>query len=445
MTNVTPIRTAAETSLIDSFAAAKDGLPGTAPMVRQREAAMAAFAASGLPHRRVEAWKYTDWRGMLREAAPLALRPSTADIARAIAAPAALSSADATVVSIVNGHFSGISGAALPAGISILPLAEALASGHADLDLMGHLAVAADNAALGLNTAFMSDGAVIRVAAGVAVSSPLVLRTITDSEAALSTSVRFLVVLEAGSSLTLVESCETRGAAHQPNTALEALIADNAHLTHLRGTDHDADAIVMASLIVDLGARAHLTSVSLALSGAVQRNQSFVRFGGADARMTVNGGTFVQGRQHTDNTLVIDHAEPGGISRELFRTVIDGRATGVFQGKITVRQKAQQTDGRMASNAVLLSEDATMMNKPELEIFADDVQCAHGATCGALDDDLLFYLMARGLPRHEAEALMIESFVGEVLEPVAHEGLREVLGARIADWLTLRGAALANG
>jgi len=142
-----------------------------------------------------------------------------------------------------------------------------------------------------------------------------------------------------------------------------------------------------------------------------------------------------------DTTLVVDHQAPGCESRELFRAVVDGEGTGVFQGKIVVRQAAQKTDGRMASNAILLSDDATMNNKPELEIFADDVQCAHGATCGALDDDLLFYLQARGLPRAEAEAIMVQAFLGEVLEMVSDEAVRDKLNGLVADWLAARARA----
>ena len=146
----------------------------------------------------------------------------------------------------------------------------------------------------------------------------------------------------------------------------------------------------------------------------------------------------LKGRQHADTTLLIDHAEPGGESRELFKNVLDGEATGVFQGKIIVRPVAQKTDGRMMSQAVLLSEGASMYNKPELEIFADDVQCGHGATCGALDEDLLFYLRARGLPKPEAEALMLQAFVGGALETIAHEGVRAVLEDVTAAWLAAR-------
>jgi Fe-S cluster assembly protein SufD len=143
----------------------------------------------------------------------------------------------------------------------------------------------------------------------------------------------------------------------------------------------------------------------------------------------------LNGRQHADSTLLIDHAAPHGESRELFKTAIDGDATGVFQGKIIVQPHAQKTDGRMMSSALLLSEGGTMNNKPELEIFADDVQCGHGATCGQLDEDLLFYLMARGLPRPEAENLMVQAFLGEALEAVEHEGAREALLEMVASWL----------
>ena len=149
----------------------------------------------------------------------------------------------------------------------------------------------------------------------------------------------------------------------------------------------------------------------------------------------------IKGEQHADTTLVVDHAVPACNSRELFRTIIDDEATGVFQGKIIVRPKAQKSDGRMMSAAVLLSEAGTMNNKPELEIFADDVQCAHGATCGALDDDLLFYLMARGLPRSEAEALMVQAFLGEAMELVEHEQLREALNGIAEEWLRARAKA----
>jgi Fe-S cluster assembly protein SufD len=137
--------------------------------------------------------------------------------------------------------------------------------------------------------------------------------------------------------------------------------------------------------------------------------------------------------------LVVDHAAPGCESREVFKSVLDGESRGVFQGKIVVRPEAQKTDGRMMTQALLLSDNAEADNKPELEIFADDVQCGHGATAGRLDDNLLFYLMARGIPAKEAEALLIQAFVGEAVDGIAHTGLREVLMGRVEAWLKARG------
>jgi Fe-S cluster assembly protein SufD len=168
------------------------------------------------------------------------------------------------------------------------------------------------------------------------------------------------------------------------------------------------------------------------------RHQVFLAFAGEHSRANVNGATMLNGKQHADTTLLLDHAAAHCESRELFKTVIDDEATGVFQGKIIVRPHAQKTDGRMMSAALLLSEGGTMNNKPELEIFADDVQCGHGATCGALDEDLLFYLMARGLPRAEAESLMVQAFLGQAVEMIDHEPTREALVAMVENWLRSR-------
>jgi Fe-S cluster assembly protein SufD len=173
----------------------------------------------------------------------------------------------------------------------------------------------------------------------------------------------------------------------------------------------------------------------------VVRNQVFLRFAGEGATATIRGAALIKGRQHVDTTLVVDHALPGGTSRELYKAVLDGESHSVFQGKIIVRPDAQKTDGRMMTQALLLSETAEADNKPELEIFADDVQCGHGATAGALNGDLLFYLMARGIAKAEAEALLIEAFVGEAIEGIEPEGLKDVLMAAAAQWLAARGRA----
>ncbi len=171
------------------------------------------------------------------------------------------------------------------------------------------------------------------------------------------------------------------------------------------------------------------------------RNQLFLNFDGEDTVAAVGGASLLKGRQHADTTLVATHIARGCQSRELFKSVLDDEAHAVFQGRIVVRPGAQQTDGKMMTRALLLSDRAEADNKPELEIFADDVQCGHGATAGALDDELKFYLLARGIPPAEAEALLIQAFVGEAIEGIEHAGLREALIDQVARWLAARAGA----
>jgi Fe-S cluster assembly protein SufD len=423
---VTPIKTAAETALVQHFEASKAALPGP---VAARDAAFAHAAAKGLPHRRVEAWKYTDLRALMREAAPLAAKPTDAVAKAALAKPFAVQGCE---ISFVDGHH--VATGKPPNGVTVTTLAAALANGHADLAHIGALGITKGDAALAL-----SDGAIIRVAKGVAVAEPLVLRFVTTSIQASATALRSLVVVEEGASVTVVESHEfAHATGHQPNTVLEMIIGARAEVTHLRLTDLPATGIALSTLTADIGDEASFNSLNVAIQGGVQRHQMLVRFSGKDAKCQVNGLAALKGSQHADHTLLVEHANTGGVSRELFRTVLDDKAVGVFQGKIIVLQAAQQTDGRMASNCVMLHDGPVMNNKPELEIFADDVACAHGATCGQLDANLLFYLMARGIGRREAENLMVESFLGETADAIAHEGLRALVTDRVAAWLAAR-------
>jgi Fe-S cluster assembly protein SufD len=168
------------------------------------------------------------------------------------------------------------------------------------------------------------------------------------------------------------------------------------------------------------------------------RNQVFVRFAGKETIAHICGASLLKGRQHADTTLFADHAAESCTSREIFKSVLDGESRGVFQGKILVQPHAQKTDAKMATHALLLSETAEADNKPELEIFADDVQCGHGATSGDLDEDLLFYLKARGIPPKDAEALLIQAFVGEAVEGIEHAGLRDALMEQVVGWLGQR-------
>ena len=438
--DVRPIRTAAEQALAEAFAAGKAGRAGDA-LAPQREAAFRRFEAEGLPHRRIEDWKYTDLRALMREAKPLAGPPDAAGIARAKNAGALARSADARRLVLVDGAFvPALSDlAALETGLTIVPMAQALATGDPQVVRVLGTVVPTDDVAAALNTAFMGDGVAVRLADGTRLARPIHLVFAFTATAAAAVFARSLVVVGNGARASLIESHEgPDDLDYQVNNALELVIGDDAHVDRVKIGLEGARALHISTLMAALGARARLNDLAFTTGGAVVRNQLLVRFAGERASALIGGASLLNGRQHVDTTLVVDHAARGGTSRELFKSVLDGQSRGVFQGKIIVRPGAQQTDGRMMTRALLLSGDAEADNKPELEIFADDVQCGHGATAGALDQDLLFYLKARGIPPHEAEALLIQAFVGEAIEAVEHEGLREALMGAAAAWLQAR-------
>jgi Fe-S cluster assembly protein SufD len=285
----------------------------------------------------------------------------------------------------------------------------------------------------------MGDGAVIRIAAGTAAGRPIHLLFVA-SEMPAATFTRSLVVVEKGARAMLIESYEgPSGSDYQVNAALEVFVGDEAHVDHVKLIGEGSDALHVSTLAAAIGARARFNTFTFTAGGAVVRNQLFLNFDGEDTVAGIRGSTLIKGKQHADTTLVVNHVARGCQSREMFKTVLDGEAHGIFQGRITVRQGAQKTDAKMMTRALLLSERAEADNKPELEIFADDVQCGHGATAGALDDELKFYLMARGIPAAEAEALLIRAFLGEAIDGIEHAGLREALMDSVANWLKARG------
>jgi Fe-S cluster assembly protein SufD len=433
-------KTRAETALAASFAAARPALPGAAAIAALREDAFRRFESDGLPHRRVEEWKYTDLRALMREALPLAGIPDAAAKARAKDAGAALASIEGRRIVFVDGAFvPELSDLAdLEPGLSIRSMAQALAT--ADPQLMGHIGkvVPTNDIAVALNTAFMGDGAMIHVAPGMALARPIHLVFVNVGREAVAVFARSLVVIGKGARAMLVESHEGTNE-HQVNTALELEVGDEAHVDHIKITGAGAGALHVSTLMAAIGAHARFNEFLFTAGAGVVRNQLFVRFAGEGTIAHICGANLLKGRQHVDTTLVADHAVADCTSREVFKSVLDGESRGVFQGKIIVRPHAQKTDAKMATHALLLSDTAEADNKPELEIFADDVQCGHGATSGDLDEDLLFYLRARGIPAKEAEALLIQAFVGEAVEEgIEHAGLRDALMDYVAAWLEAR-------
>ncbi len=437
---VATIKTAAETELAQVFALARGSLPGDDAVSAQREAAFGVFAKEGLPHRRVEDWKYTDLRALMREAKPLAPPPDAVAKTLAKSAGALLGDVETRRLVFVDGAFvAELSDLAnLENGLAVGSLADALSGSDPVLTQhLGKLAPASD-VAVALNTALMGDGAVIRIAAGSTIERPLHLLFVASGKPAAS-FVRSLVVVERGARAMIIESHEgPPGIDYQVNAALELFVGDAAHVDHVKIIGEGADALHVSTLAAAIGAHARFNAFSFTVGGAVVRNQLFLKFDGEGIVAGIRGATLLKGRQHADTTLVANHVAPDCQSREVFKTVLDDEAHGVFQGRIIVRRQAQRTDAKMMTQALLLSERAEADNKPELEIFADDVQCGHGATAGAIDEDLKFYLLARGIPAAEAEALLIQAFLGEAIEGIEHAGLREALLETVAAWLKAR-------
>jgi Fe-S cluster assembly protein SufD len=428
---VRSLKTPAEQALAEAFAAAKPKLPGLA---NARADAFAQFDKQGLPHRRVEEWKYTDLRALWREAKPLASPPDAKAKEQAKSAAQELDGLDCRRLTFVDGAFvAELSDLTAESGVTLTSMAGALAKGDALVTKHLGKVNATKDPALALNTALMGDGVVIHVAAGVTPTKPILL-VFAGTQAA-SVFTRSLVIVEKGASLFLIEAHQAGET--QTNSALELIVADEATFDHLKLTH--AQGLHLSSLLAEVGAGAKFNTFAFTTGSPVVRNQSFIRFAGDDTEAAIGGVSLLKGREHVDNTLVVNHASLNCMSRERFRAVLDNEARAVFQGKIIVEPGAQKTDAKMLSNALLLSDDAEADNKPELEIFADDVQCGHGATAGALDEDLLFYLRARGIPEKEAEALLIQAFVGEVVDTIAQESVREPLMAAAVKWLRARG------
>jgi Fe-S cluster assembly protein SufD len=291
-----------------------------------------------------------------------------------------------------------------------------------------------------LNSAMMTDGLVIEVADGVVLTQPLHVVHVAGTAQPAAMFTRSLLKLGKNAGATLVESYIAAEAtkSYQVHDALVLSVGDGARLDHVRLVEDSREAFNISSSVVTLGARAHFNTFGMTSGGAVSRYQAVIAFAGEHSRVETNGVNLLNGRQHADTTLVLDHAVPNCSSREIFRAVVDDRGHSVFQGRIIVRPKAQKTDAKMMTRALLLSDEAEADNKPELEIFADDVTCGHGATTGALDESLLFYLRARGLSEKEAQALLIQAFVGEATESVVNDDLRELAIAAAQRWLEAR-------
>jgi Fe-S cluster assembly protein SufD len=418
--HVAPKLTPAETALVDAFAEKVADLPGDPGMMLLRDRAVEAIKA-GLPTRRVESWHYTDLRRLLADVP--AAQPAVT--ARAIAPVVAGS----TVVLATAG-----AAGKLPAveGAKIERLAPRLLAGEltAQIEPKG-----ADDAVGAINAAFVADGVSVTVEPGAALAAPVELQNV---HAGGQVHGRLAVSVGQGAKVTFVERQTGEGAALVSSIA-ELEVADEAEVIWIVVQEQPDTTSHLAQLNATIGKDAKLTVFVMNSGGKLVRQELRVTAAGENCEFTLRGVNLLTGATHTDVTMVLDHAAYGATSTEIIRNVVLGKAQGVFQGQIRVAREAQKTDAKMACNTLLLSDDAEFSIKPELEIFADDVACGHGATVSEIDRNHLFYLMARGIPEKEARGLLVKAFLAEVIEELDDEALVEPLEARLDAWFAANG------
>jgi len=367
-----------------------------------------------LPHPRMEDWKWTNLRTLIDRPYPprLKVEARAAHVARLIRA-SCFGRVAATRMVFVNGHYN------------------AAHSKLANGDNASRLS--ADEPVMQMNQAFATDGA--RLTLSGPADTPVELLFIATDAEPRTIATRNVIEIAAGASATIIESHVGEGA-YLANSVTELILGDGARLDRIKIECEAATALHLAHAHVTLGKDATLRDFTLTSGARVNRQNGTYVFNGEGSDAKISGAYLLAGKQHVDTRLVVDHAVPHCTSRELFKCVMDENARGIFQGKVIVRRDAQKTDGKQSSHALLLSDTAEFDAKPELEIFADDVVCGHGATSGDLNEDHIFYLRSRGVPENEARSLLIAAFVGEAFETIEHDGIRAALTAYAAGWLT---------
>ncbi|MBL1406349.1 MAG: Fe-S cluster assembly protein SufD [Rhizobiales bacterium] len=374
-----------------------------------------AILDKGLPTRRVEPFHYTDLRNLLKSF------PAASNSGEATTVDALI---DGATISFANNAHTG---GAFPAGVtgSVLGAPTPVpADVVIDANIIGDL-----------NEALVANGVVIDIAPNKHIDEPIILAHNVSGGA--SSALRFAVSLGAGSSATIVEHHTSDGASNHQNTVSNLSLAKDAKVTWVIMQEHGAETTRLAQLNIHLAQNTDLTILVLNSGGKLVRQEIHMAVQGEGSNVTIKGVNLIADNMHIDVTTTLAHNAPNTNADELFRNVLTGNAKGVFQGQIRVSQIAQKTDAKMACNTLLLSDAADFSAKPELEIFADDVLCGHGATVTDIDKNHLFYLRARGISEKVARGLLVKAFVEEVFEDLDNEKLGESLNARIENWLDI--------
>ncbi len=411
----TSLHAGAETFLA-RYAGLRSRLPGDHSA---RDAAAEAFRDGGLPGPRQEAWKYTS----LRPLAEIEFREPLTSV----------EGADLPVIPAWDGPRLVFEDGRFQPSLSDIPDTLSFTR-FADEAQFGAIAQPGRDPVVALNTMLAEDGAILRVAPGVDAGALLLVNLAAETEGrSIAFHPRHRIELGEGARLTLVEVALGRGCyLHNPVT--EVAVAAGAALTHIRLQNEAPDAYHLATVYAEVARTALYDAFTLILGARLSRAEFHARLTGSGATVHLNAAQMLSKTQLGDVTTVVTHSAPNCASRQTVKNVLTGHARGVFQGRIEVDRVAQKTDGYQMSQALLLSPDAEMDTKPELQIYADDVKCSHGATIGELDEDQVFYLRARGIPEQEARAMLIRAFLDDALTAVTYDPARAILEAAVAGW-----------
>jgi len=408
-------------------------LPGhDLPWLRDlRSAAIERVRQLGLPSVRAEGWKYTN----LNALNAVAFQPSRPG-STLVATDRLLPDLGGHRVVIVDGrHRPELSSISLPAGLSIASLSNLLRDDQEIARPLFEEQYASDDSLNALNLAFATDGFVMRVAPAAVIDAPVEVVQVSTAEGT-AIHTRNFVIAGPGSSSAIIESfVGTQGAIYWTHCVSDIRVGAGATLRRYKDQQEDTRAFHTAADRVRVDPDARYESFALATGAGLSRHEIALTLDGQGASCQIDGGYLARGRQHVDNTTEIRHAQPHTTSGEVYKGVLDDQARGVFQGRIVVEKDAQKADGHQLSKTILLSDRAEIDTKPELEIFADDVKCSHGATAGELDEDALFYLRARGIDLAEARRLLVEAFISDALANVSNAMVRTAFERRIGSWM----------
>lgn len=420
-----------KTELIADFQRREQAMNGESktPFHQTRQQAMERFETLGFPTPRNEEWKYSNVRNLISHTYNFSGEHTvSAEIIREISIP----NLTGNVLYFVNGHYEpSLSRVVSPAEqMTILPLREAVQN-HPELvgTYFGALTNTQDEAFTALNTAFAGEGIFIHVPKGKVVEESVVMYFINDARAEnVGAQPRNLFIIEENSQVTLTETFLTLGEAQSlTNAVTEIHVAKDALVQYYKVQNDSDNSFHIGTTQVRMGDNSHFYAATVSLNGGFIRNNLNIAIDGQHSDAHMYGLYFPDGRQHIDNHTVADHRKPNSESNELYKGVLRGKSTGVFNGKIFVQEDAQKTNAFQSCKNVVLSPDATMNTKPQLEIFADDVKCSHGTTTGQLDNEALFYLRSRGISKDEAMSLLMFAFCEDVITQIKIEPIQEYL------------------